>query len=146
MSTSLPQPITPAEISAAQKAIDPIFLATPALSQTPLDAALDCVLWLKVETLNPIRSFKGRGTEALFAGLKDMPKAVVATSTGNPGQGLGRAAARRGVGATILAPSGSNPRSSRRCAGWAPKSAWSLPAMAMARIWPQPSLAKPAPC
>jgi len=103
------QLITPAEIRAAQKAIDPIFLGSPALSQTPLDAALDCALWLKVETLNPIRSFKGRGTEALFAGLKEMPKAVVATSTGNFGQGVARAAARRGVGATILAPSGSNP-------------------------------------
>jgi threonine dehydratase len=79
------------------------------LRQTSLDAALGCTLTLKVETLNPIRSFKGRGTEALFAALKQKPKSVVATSTGNFGQGVSRAAARRGIAATILAPEGANP-------------------------------------
>jgi threonine dehydratase len=102
--------ITTDEIEAARAAIDPVFLDSPMLRQTPLDAALGCVLTLKVETLNPIRSFKGRGTEALFAALKQKPKAVVATSTGNFGQGISRAATRRGIAATILAPEGGNPR------------------------------------
>src|SRR5882757_2367698 len=101
--------ITEAEIESARAAIDPVFLDSPCLRETPLDAALGCALTLKVETLNPIRSFKGRGTEALFAALQQKPKAVVASSTGNFGQGVARAATRRGIAATILAPEGSNP-------------------------------------
>jgi len=101
--------ITKAEIESARAAIDPVFLNSPLLRETPLDAALGCTLAIKVETLNPIRSFKGRGTEALFAALKQKPRAVVATSTGNFGQGVARAATRRGIAATILAPTGSNP-------------------------------------
>ena len=101
--------ITEAEIESARAAIDPVFLDSPCLRETPLDGALGCALTLKVETLNPIRSFKGRGTEALFAALKEKPRAVVATSTGNFGQGVARAATRRGIAATILAPDGANP-------------------------------------
>ena len=101
--------ITEAEILAARGAIDPVFLATPAISHPQLDAALGCSVTLKVETLNPIRSFKGRGTEALLGSLAVKPTAVVATSTGNFGQGLARAAQRRGVAATILSPEDANP-------------------------------------
>src|SRR5581483_10680873 len=101
--------ITAAEIESARAAIDPVFLDSPLLRGTPLDAALGCTLALKLETLNPIRSFKGRGTEALFAALMPKPTAVVATSTGNFGQGVARAAVRRGIAATILAPEGANP-------------------------------------
>jgi threonine dehydratase len=101
--------ITTDEIESARAAIDPVFLESALLRETALDDALGCALALKLETLNPIRSFKGRGTEALFAALKQKPKAVVATSTGNFGQGVSRAAARRGIAATILAPEGANP-------------------------------------
>ena len=101
--------ITPQEILAARAAIDPVFLDSPAMRHGALDAALGCAVTLKVESLNPVRSFKGRGTEALLASLDPLPAAVVATSSGNFGQGLARAAARRGVAATILAPSWANP-------------------------------------
>jgi threonine dehydratase len=104
-----PALITEAEIETARDSIDPVFLDSPLLRETPLDQALGCVLALKLETLNPIRSFKGRGTEALFAALSQKPKSVVATSTGNFGQGIARAARRRGIAATILAPDGANP-------------------------------------
>ncbi len=40
--------------------IDPVFLDTPALPCAPLGRALGCSVTLKVETLNPVRSFKGR--------------------------------------------------------------------------------------
>ncbi|MGO4728223.1 MULTISPECIES: threonine ammonia-lyase [unclassified Inquilinus] len=101
--------ITPQEILAARAAIDPVFLDSPAMRHGALDAALGCAVTLKVESLNPVRSFKGRGTEALLASLDPLPASVVATSSGNFGQGLARAAARRGVAATILAPSWANP-------------------------------------
>jgi threonine dehydratase len=101
--------LDPAEILAARNSIDPVFLDSPAMQHPALDAALGCRCTLKVETLNPVRSFKGRGTEAFMAALKPLPRAVVAASAGNFGQGLARAAARRGVATTIFCAAGANP-------------------------------------
>ena len=52
-------------VRAAVGEIDPVFLDTPALPCAPLGEALGCSVTLKVETLNPVRSFKGRGTETV---------------------------------------------------------------------------------
>ena len=54
-------------VRAVVGAIDPAFLDTPALPCAPLGQVLGCSVTLKVETLNPVRSFKGRGTEAVAA-------------------------------------------------------------------------------
>lgn len=88
--------------------IDPIFLHTPLVRGSSLDRALDAELFLKVETLNPIRSFKGRGTELLVAQLKDRRRLVCA-SAGNFGQGLARAAVSRGLEVTVFASEHANP-------------------------------------
>jgi threonine dehydratase len=45
--------------------IDPVFLNSPQYESLPLNAAVRCSLTLKVETANPVRCFKGRGTEAV---------------------------------------------------------------------------------
>jgi len=47
-------------VRAAVGEIDPVFLDTPARLCAPLGQALGCSVTLKVETLNPVRSFKGR--------------------------------------------------------------------------------------
>jgi threonine dehydratase len=60
------RPLDIDRIRDAAKHIDSVFLDTPLLHRAVLDAELGCELLLKVETLNPIRSFKGRGAE-LFA-------------------------------------------------------------------------------
>lgn len=101
--------LTTAEIQAARAAIDPVFLDSPLLRSTGLDHALDCTVSLKIETLNPIRSFKGRGTEAVLASLSPRPASVVTASTGNFGQGVAWAARRRGVAATVFVPPDINP-------------------------------------
>ena len=88
--------------------IDPIFLNTPLLRGTSLDRALDAELFCKVETLNPIRSFKGRGTELLVAHLHDN-RPLVCASAGNFGQGLARAASRRDRLVTVFAAEKANP-------------------------------------
>jgi len=49
-------------ISEAAAVIDPVFLHTPQFVSEPLSARLRVTTHLKVETVNPIRSFKGRGT------------------------------------------------------------------------------------
>ena len=57
---------TPDQILAQREVIDPVFLNSPLLRHPGLDEALGMSCTLKVETLNPIRSFKGRGTHNLL--------------------------------------------------------------------------------
>jgi threonine dehydratase len=114
------RPVSPRRIADAAGTIDPVFRATPLVRETPLDRVLGVRLALKVETLNPIRSFKGRGTEFLVAELlagragddrtvsADRPPHLVCASAGNFGQGLARAGARRGARVTVFAAVGAN--------------------------------------
>ncbi len=67
-------------IRAARAAIDPVFLDTPQFECAPLGAELGCAVTLKVETLNPVRSFKGRGTETVLARLPATTRTVAAVS------------------------------------------------------------------
>jgi threonine dehydratase len=95
-------------ILAAKASIDPAFLDTPLVRQAALDRALGCSLIAKVETLNPIRSFKGRGAE-LFAATELRPgEPVVCASAGNFGQGLAYATVKRGHACTVYAATSAN--------------------------------------
>ena len=77
-------------IRSAVLCIAPVFRNTPQYVCPPLGEALGCELILKLETANPIRCFKGRGTETLMARLVDSgSKAAVCASAGNLGQALG---------------------------------------------------------
>ncbi|MBB2971442.1 pyridoxal-phosphate dependent enzyme [Mesorhizobium sp. RMAD-H1] len=102
-------PITVDEIEQARRSIDAAFLNTPLAGHVHLDDVLGCRFSVKVETLNPIRSFKGRGTEA-FAALNVGPEErCVSASAGNFGQGLARALLRRGHPCTVFAATTANP-------------------------------------
>jgi threonine dehydratase len=97
-------------IEAAAALIDPLFLDTPVVRSEALDRVLGCELRLKVETLTPIRSFKGRGASWLLHRLGgDAAPGLVCASAGNFGQGLAHAARGRGVGATVFAAVNANP-------------------------------------
>jgi len=100
--------LTPDEIIGTRAVIDPVFLDSPLMRHPALDEALGCAVTLKLETLNPIRSFKARGTEAVLSAINPPPHAVVAASTGNFGQGIAWSARRRGIAATIYVPDGAN--------------------------------------
>jgi len=97
-------------VRAAVCEIDPAFLDTPALPCAPLGRALGCSVTLKVETLNPVRSFKGRGTEmvAAVAGETGASR-VVCASAGNLGQALAYSGRRRGLEVTVVAARTANP-------------------------------------
>ncbi|WP_266172040.1 threonine ammonia-lyase [Dyella subtropica] len=98
-----------ANIQAATRLIDPVFLKSPLASAAALDAELGCMLLAKNETANPIGSFKGRGAE-LFAATALRPgETIVCASAGNFGQGLAHAAARRGHACTVFAATTANP-------------------------------------
>jgi threonine dehydratase len=97
-------------IRSAVAAIDPVFLNSPQYECAALGDALGCSITLKVETLNPVRSFKGRGTETVMDVLSQRPNAAaVCASAGNLGQALAYSGARRGIPVTVVAAQSANP-------------------------------------
>jgi threonine dehydratase len=93
-----------ARIRAARRVIDPIFLDTPLYQCDALGRALGCTVSIKLETANPVRSFKARGTELVASLLTDQGRtAAVCASAGNLGQALGWSGRRRGLDVTVVA-------------------------------------------
>ncbi|MFI6585920.1 threonine/serine dehydratase [Embleya sp. NPDC050493] len=91
-------------IRAARRAIDPIFLDTPLYRCEALEPGLGCAVSIKLETANPVRSFKGRGTEVIASRLADSgERAVVCASAGNLGQALAWSGRGRGLDVTVVA-------------------------------------------
>jgi len=84
--------------------IDPVFLDTPMYPCDALGRALGCTVSIKLETANPVRSFKGRGTELVASMLAGQGRTdVVCASAGNLGQALAWSAGRRGIHVTVVA-------------------------------------------
>ena len=88
--------IRPERIEAALDVIDPIFLRTPQFIDPGLEDTLRREVVIKVETLNPIGSFKGRGTSLIARDL-DPAKTWVCATAGNFGQALAYMARERGA-------------------------------------------------
>lgn len=93
-----------ARIRAARRVIDPMFLDTPLYRCEALEPDLGCTVSIKLETANPVRSFKARGTEVVASLLADHgPRAVVCASAGNLGQALAWSGRGRGLDVTVVA-------------------------------------------
>ena len=106
-------------VRAAVGEIDPAFLDTPALPCAPLGRALGCSVTLKIETLNPVRSFKGRGTETVSALARETGASrMVCASAGNLGQALAYSGAHRGLAVTVVAARTANPLKLRQIAAF----------------------------
>ena len=91
-------------IDAARRVIDPVFLSTPAYRCDALGRRLGCTVSIKLETANPVRSFKARGTELVASLLAEQGRtAVVCASAGNLGQALAWSGRRRGLDVTVVA-------------------------------------------
>jgi threonine dehydratase len=104
-------------IRGAIGAIDPVFLDTPTLLCAPLGQALGCSVTLKIETLNPVRSFKGRGTETVAALAREQGASrVVCASAGNLGQALAYSGSARDLAVTVVAARTANPLKLRQIA------------------------------
>jgi threonine dehydratase len=108
-----------AAIRAAHQRIDPAFTHTPNYVHEGLSRRLGVPVIVKVETVNPIRSFKGRGTWVAVAALAgegrigpDRPIACV--SAGNFGQGVAYAARAFGIPAVVFTSTHANPRKVER--------------------------------
>lgn len=94
---------------AATHRIDPVFLHSRIATGDAFDAAIGCRVLAKVELENPVGSFKGRGTEWFCATGLSPDETVVCASAGNFGQGLARAASRRGHGCIVFMSHDANP-------------------------------------
>src|SRR5258708_35514989 len=97
------------KIEAAAGAIDPVFLNTPQFQSDALSHHLGVSMVLKVETVNPIRCFKGRGADFFLSCLPARPSRLVCSSAGNFGQGLAYAARKRGFQVVVFAVESASP-------------------------------------
>lgn len=88
----------------ARRVIDPMFLDTPLYRCEALEPGLGCAVSVKLETANPVRSFKARGTELVASRLADRgERAAVCASAGNLGQALAWSGRGRGLDVTVVA-------------------------------------------
>jgi len=96
-------------IEIAARTIDPVFLNSPQFESQELGALLGMKLVLKVEILNPIRSFKGRGADFFASRLPENPPRLVCASAGNFGQGMAYTARKRGLSLVVFAAENASP-------------------------------------
>lgn len=101
--------LDPGRIARAAAEIDPIFLGTPQYVDEQLSARLGTRVLTKVETLNPLRSFKGRGADFAISALPAGSTVVCSSTGGNFGQAVGYVARRRGLRAEVFVPTGTSP-------------------------------------
>lgn len=96
-------PITLAQVQEARQNIKSVAFRTP-LVRCNTDAPAD--LYLKLENLQPIGSFKIRGAANVMAltPRERLDRGVLTASAGNMAQGVAFCAQRMGVPATIIAP------------------------------------------
>ena len=95
-----------ADIQAAAARIHGHILRTPTLPSAVLSRLTGADIYLKLDHLQAVGSFKERGAANRLALLTPSERAsgVVAMSAGNHAQGVARHAARQGVSATIVMP------------------------------------------
>jgi threonine dehydratase len=96
-------PVSLAQAEQARRNIAPVALRTP-LVRCNIDAPAD--LYLKLENLQPIGSFKIRGAANIMAltPRNQLDRGVLTASAGNMAQGVAFCARRLGIPATIVAP------------------------------------------
>ena len=93
-----------AEIRAARPVVAEVALRTPLLRLEVEDAPAE--IYLKLENLQPIGSFKLRGAHNAMRALRpdELARGVLTASAGNMAQGVAYTARRLGVPCTVIAP------------------------------------------
>lgn len=101
--------ITLTQFKKAHSVLSEIIDPTPLIYNEWLSNKYGCRLYLKLENMLPIGSFKMRGATFKISQLSAVEKkqGVLAVSAGNHAQGVAWAARRFGVKATIIMPEGS---------------------------------------
>src|SRR5437868_5718739 len=91
-------------IEAARREIAGVALRTPLVRLDGSDAAAE--IYLKLENLQPIGSFKIRGAANAMAHIpkKELRRGVLTASAGNMAQGVAWQARTLGIPCTVVAP------------------------------------------
>jgi len=94
------------EFERAYKTLKSYLTPTPLVRNEWLSNKYGCNIFLKLENLQPVGSFKLRGATNMIANLsqEEKDKGVLAVSAGNHAQGVAWAAAKFGLEATIIMP------------------------------------------
>ncbi|MEJ0029303.1 MAG: pyridoxal-phosphate dependent enzyme [Bacteroidota bacterium] len=95
------------DIEQAFDEIDRAFTDSPQFECEPLSNMFNCRVILKIETLNPIRSFKARGTELLTNRSDGKP--MMCASAGNFGQAMAWSCRLRKIDLTVYGSVHANP-------------------------------------
>src|SRR5258706_1269730 len=106
-----PHRLSLARIELAATLIDPLFRDTPQYDCEPLSQELGAALTLKIETITPLRSFKGRGSD-FFAhehAARLAGRTLVCASAGNFGQAMAWVCRARGWPLVVFASTAANP-------------------------------------
>lgn len=109
------------DIRAARERIAGAAIRTPLIRLNVDDAPAD--IYLKLENLQPIGSFKlrGAGNAIGLATKEQLAKGVVTASAGNMAQGVAWNARRLGVPCTVVVPDHA-PETKLGCLTWMPSS------------------------
>lgn len=93
----------------AKKNIAPYVHQTPLVKNEWLSKKYNCNMYLKLESLQPVGSFKLRGATNFMSHMTEAEKkmGVLAVSAGNHAQGVAWAAEKFGIEATIIMPTSS---------------------------------------
>jgi len=98
------EPVSLGEIQAAQERLKGIAVRTPLVRLNVDDAPAE--IYLKLENLQPIGSFKlrGAGNALAMATAEQLSEGVYTASAGNMAQGVAWCARRIGVPCTVVVP------------------------------------------
>ena len=97
------------EFETAYKKISPYILTTPTVRSEWLSSELNADIYLKLECLQPGRSFKIRGATNALLSQKKLPERVLTASGGNHGLGVAIASKRMNVPCTVVLPTSTSP-------------------------------------
>lgn len=103
-------------IERAQHQIPRVLTNSPCYHSDTLSDSLGMQVSLKIETVNPVRSFKGRGASFYVQELADARTRLVCASAGNFGQGMALATTQRGMQLDVFASHHANPLKIQRMA------------------------------
>jgi threonine dehydratase len=117
-------PPRPEAIEQAPSHVDRVFLNTPQFQCDGLSTRVNHSVTVKVETINPIRSFKGRGAwlavrELVATGEADEQHGIVVASSGNFGQAIAFAGRAHRIPVTVFVDANANPVKVARIRGFA---------------------------
>jgi threonine dehydratase len=112
-------PLEPATIRAARSEVPAAFRDSPHFVSEALSSAVGVAVIVKVETVNPIGSFKGRGTWLAVRHLVETARVgegqpLVVASSGNFGQGCAWAGRAFGISVVVFVDRHANPRKLER--------------------------------